>query len=248
MKFEVWSIWHYLYILSPFLLTVMLYLPVKKKSQRTKDNVAIALGIVNLLILLVRNVDIYLREGWDLEIIPLQVCHIGNIVVGLALITKKKWLLLSGFCFHLIPAFAAIIFAESLANYDTILKIRPQTYIWGHLAIFVGAVYGLLVYKPKFTKKDVVTSATVLGTCMLTAIVCNSLFRELFGWKPNYFYLFNASGTPFGFIYNVFPPIKFGWFEINIFYTVALIAIFIIMYVAMYGLATLLLKPPKKKA
>lgn len=246
MKFELWSFWHYVYILSPFLFTAAIYLPVRNKSQKTKDAVAVVLGIVNLLILLARNVDIYVRVGWDHEIIPLQVCHIGNIVVGLALLTKKKWLLITGFCFNLIPAFASIIFADSLVNYATLWAIRPQAYIWGHLAIIVGAIYGLLVYKPDFKKKDVILSVTVLTILLIAAIVYNSLFRELFDWRPNFFYIFDSDGTPFGFVYDLCPSVKFGWFEINILYTVFMIVLFIVEYFLMAVIAKLILKLPRK--
>lgn len=246
MKFELWSVWHYLYILSPFLLIALLYLPVRKKSQKVKDRVSLVLGIINLLILLVRNVDIYLRSGWNLEVIPLQVCHIGNIIVGLALLTKKNWLIVTGFCFNLIPALAAMIFADSLANYSNLLAIRPQSYIWGHIAIVVGAVYALLVYKPSFQKKDILISVTTLCTCLITAILCNSLFREWFGWKPNYFYIFNAKGTPFDFIYDLASPIKVGWFEINFLYTAFMLLAFTVEYIFMGMLAKKLLKLPKK--
>lgn len=246
MKFELWSVWHYLYILFPFLLIALLYLPVRKKSQKVKDRVSLVLGIINLLILIVRNIDIYLRSGWNLEVIPLQVCHIGNIIVGLALLTKKNWLIVTGFCFNLIPALAAMIFADSLANYSTLWAIRPQSYIWGHIAIVVGAVYALLVYKPSFQKKDILISVTTLSLCLITAILCNSLFREWFGWKPNYFYIFNAKGTPFGFIYDLCEPIKFGWFEINVLYTAFMLLAFTIEYIFMYFLAKRLLKLPKK--
>lgn len=246
MKFELWSFWHYLYILSPFLLTAAIYLPVRNRSQKAKDAVAIVLGIVNLLILLARNIDIYVREGWDHEIIPLQVCHLGNVFVGLALLTKKKWLLATGFCFNLIPAFASIIFADSLVNYATLWAIRPQAYIWGHLAIVVGAAYGLLVYKPDFKKKDVIISVTVIAILLIAAIVCNSLFRELFDWHPNYFYIFDSDGVPFEFVYDLCPSVKFGWFEINILYTGFMIVLFIAEYLLMAFIAKLILKTPKK--
>ena len=41
------------------------------------------------------NVDIYIRSGMSEEIIPLQVCHIGSVIAGLALIFKKKWLIIT---------------------------------------------------------------------------------------------------------------------------------------------------------
>ncbi|MBQ7307061.1 MAG: YwaF family protein [Clostridia bacterium] len=172
MIFKIWSVLHILFILSPFAIFIPLYFLLKNKSQKTKYIVGITLGTLSLFVLILRNVDIFLRNGWDLEVIPLQVCHIGNIVSGLGLILRKKWLLCTTFCFNLIPALCAIIFADSLANYDTLLKIRPQTYIWGHILIIVCALYGLLIYKPKFEKKDLVISLSFVGIIMVTAMVC----------------------------------------------------------------------------
>ncbi len=63
-----------------------------------------------------------------------------------------------------------------------------------------------------------------------------------FGWQPNYFYLFNYKGTPLKFLYNVVKPSVYGWFEINWFYTLTLIAFFIGVYVLLYFLAKVIKK------
>lgn len=93
MKFEMWSIWHFIYLLSPFIIFAIIYLLIRNKSDKAKNIVGYVLGGISLFIIIIRNIDIYLRSGWDLEVIPLQVCHIGSIVAGLALIIKKKWLI-----------------------------------------------------------------------------------------------------------------------------------------------------------
>jgi uncharacterized membrane protein YwaF len=237
MKFEMWSIGHILYMLSPFIILGLLMFAVRKSSEKTKYMVGIVMGAISILILVVRNIDIYIRSGWDLEVIPLQVCHIGSIIVGLALILKKKWLLLVSFCFNIIPAILAMVFADSLANYDTLLKIRPQTYIWGHIFIVVGALYGMFVYDNNFERKDLFKSLIFVGICLIFAILCNNTFRLWFGWEPNYFYLFNYSGTPLKFLYNAVPASKYGWFEINWLYTLTLIAVFIAVYIGLYFVA-----------
>ena len=140
MKFEMWSIWHILYILSSFIIFGIIYFIIKNRTKKVKNIVGYVLGSISVLILIVRNIDIYVRSGIDLEVIPLQVCHIGSLIAGLALIFKNKWLLLTSFCFNLIPAILAMVFADSLANYDTLLRIRPQTYVWGHIFIVVCAL------------------------------------------------------------------------------------------------------------
>ena len=130
MTFKLWSLMHFLYILSPIIIFTGIYFSVRHKSERTKYILGAVLGSISVFILIIRNVDIFLRQGWDPEVIPLQVCHIGSLVAGIALITKRKWLIVTSFCFNMIPALLAMIFADSLANYDTLLRIRPQTYVW----------------------------------------------------------------------------------------------------------------------
>lgn len=246
MVFKLWSFGHIFYILSSFLIFVLIYFLVRKRSERTKYIVGAVLGGISLSIIIIRNVDIYVRSGWDLEVIPLQACHIGSIVTGLALILKKKWLIATSFCFNMIPAILAMVFAQSLANYDTILKIRPQTYIWGHIFIVVCALYGIFVFLPKLTKKDLFYSIAFVGSASLVAILCNSLFRVWFEWKPNYFYLYDYKGTPLKFLYNVLPTSTYGWFSINWFYTIVLFAVFIGVFVGLFFLAKLIISKIKK--
>ena len=237
MKFELWSIWHILYIISPLIFMAGIYYLIRNKSEKTKHIVGIVLGTLSLVMLAVRNLDIFIRNGWDCEVIPLQVCHLGNIIVGLGLITKKKFLILTGFCFNLIPAICAMVFADSLTNYSSVFKLRAQGYVWGHIVIVVGAIYSLLIYKPKFNKKDVAYSLTLVGTLSVVAIFCNSAFRHFFNWEPNYFYLFNYKGTPLKFLYTPFEPSKYGWFEINWFYVITLISFFVLVYFMLYFVA-----------
>ena len=246
MKFEMWSLWHIIYILSPFLIFGALYFALRRCSDKTKSTVGYVLGAISLLILIVRTIDIFVRSGWDVEIIPLQVCHIGNIVTGLALIFKKRWLILTSFSFNMIPAILATVFASSLANYDTILKIRAQAYIWGHIFIIVCALYALLMYLPELKKKDLYVSMGFVGSLAVTAIICNSLFRALFVWTPNYFYLFDYKGTPLKFLYTALPTSRYGWFEINWLYTGVLLAVFIGVFIGMYHLARLIVKSLRK--
>ena len=247
MKFELWSIWHLLYMLSPFIIFIILYFLMRNKDRKIKNIVGYGLGIISLFIIFIRNVDIYINSGWDAEVIPLQVCHIGSIIIGLALILKKKWLIATSVCFNLIPAFLAMIFANSLENYDTLLKIRPQTYIWGHIFIVVGALYGLFIHLPKFTKKDLIYSLTFISIMCISAILCNSIFRVAFQWEPNYFYLYNYQGTPLKFLYQVFPTTSYGWFTINWFYTLTLILVFTIVFISLFFLSKIIVNKFSKK-
>lgn len=247
MKFELWSVWHILYMFSPFMIFAAIYFLVKNRSEKAKNILGYILGTISVLIIIVRNVDIFARNGWEAEVIPLQVCHIGSLIAGFALLFKKKWLTLTAFCFNLIPAFLAMLFADALANYDTLLKIRPQTYIWGHIFIIVCALYAVLVHRPKLNKRDLSLSLGFVGVMAVIAIICNSLFRAVFQWEPNYFYLFNYEGTPLKFLYKAFPTSVYGWFEVNWFYTGVLLVVFVGVFIGMYYLARLLVDKIEEK-
>lgn len=248
MKFEMWSIWHILMIICPFILTGIIYYFVRKRAQKAKDILALILGIISIAILVVRNIDILINYNDYFEVIPFQVCHLGNIIAGLALITKKRWLLLTSFCFNLIPAYCAIVFAGALStDFETIWQLRPQTYIWGHIIIVVCALYGILAYKPKIEKKDIIISVSFIGVALVNGAIWNSVFRELFNWDPNYFFLHNAEYTPFGFIYNAFSMSYYGWFEINWFYAIIISILFMIDFVSMFFLYKLLQKKVLKQ-
>lgn len=235
-------------MLSPFVIFAILYFCVKNRSDKIKSTVGIIIGALSVLVLIVRNIDIYVRCGWDLEVIPLQVCHIGSLVAGFALIFKKKWLFATSFCFNMIPAFLAMVFADSLANYDTLLQIRPQTYVWGHILIIVCALYGIFIFQPKLTKADLLCAIAFIGTASILAIVCNSLFRVTLNWEPNYFYLYDYQGTPLKFLYEAFPTSTYGWFSINWFYTITLFAVFIGVFIGLFFTAKYLVGKLTKKS
>ena len=246
MDFKLWSFWHFVYMISPFAIFCAIYFPIRKRPKKAKHIVGIILGAISVLILIVRNLDIYVRSGWGVEVIPLQVCHIGSLVAGLALILRKKWLIATSFCFHLIPAFLAMVFADSLANYDTLLKIRPQTYIWGHIFIVVCALYSVLVYLPKLMKRDLLYSTAFVGSMSVAAIVCNSAFRAWLGWEPNYFYLYNHKGTPLKFLYAAVPTSTYGWFTINWLYAITLFVVFVAVFIGLFFIARYIVKKSQR--
>ena len=237
MEFELWSVWHFLYMLSPAIIFAGVYFSVRNRSERTKYIVGATLGVISILILVIRNVDILVREGWDLEVIPLQVCHIGSLVAGLAIVTRKRWMIATAFCFNTIPAYLAMVFADSLANYDTLWRIRPQTYVWGHILIIVCALYGIFVLCPRFKRTDLYKSMAFVGVASIAAVICNSAFRVAFSWEPNYFYLYDYNGTPLKFLYEAFPSSSYGWFNINWFYALTLVTVFVAVFVLLFVLA-----------
>lgn len=206
MQFELWSVWHFLYIFSPFVFLGILYLLLKNRSQTTKRVIGIMIGLISIGILIMRNVDITINNGFDPQAIPLQVCHFGNILVFIALIFKNKTAAALAFCFSMPFAFASLIEATVLANYSSVLVIRAQAYIWGHLLIIVGAVYPVLLNTIKFKLRNVFKGIFVLSIIFVIAMLMNLLLNGL-GWNINYFYAFDSGGVPFNFLENLIPKL-----------------------------------------
>lgn len=246
MKFEMWTWYHYLYILSPFITIAILYLLLKNKSEKAKYIVGMIIGILSLIVIVARNVDILIRNGFDPEIIPLQVCHFGNIAVFISLVFKNKTAAAIAFCVNLIPALSSLIIADSLAGYNTIWRIRPQAYIWGHYFIVLGAMYAVVLKVVKFSFKDFLRGLLITAVLLVISIVLNTVFNDLLNYTANYFYVYNSSGIPFEMFYNLAPSITIGrWFTFNPVYLLCLIALGLIVIWSMYLLAALIFKPKK---
>ena len=246
MVFEMWTWYHYLYILSPFFIIAALWALLKNKSEKTKYIVGAVIGIVSLAIIVTRNIDIYVRGGFSHEIIPLQVCHFGKLLVFNALVFRSKIATSIVWTVNLVPAFISLIDAEALANYSTIWAIRPQAYIWGHLFIVIGALYPIILKTIKFGKKDFYKGLLVILGLFATAFVANPLLRNVFGYNANYFYVYNSSGVPFSSIYNLGSMVSLGWFEFNPIYVGFLILLGVSVIFGMYALSRLITRPSKK--
>jgi len=76
MQFEMWSIWHFLYIISPFVILLALHFLLKNKSDKTIYIVGVVIAVLSLAVISMRNIDILLRKDFDPQAIPLQVCHL----------------------------------------------------------------------------------------------------------------------------------------------------------------------------
>lgn len=235
MAFKMWSPFHFLYIISPFVLTIVLYYALKNKSEKTKKIVGIVIGSLSLLILVIRNVNIYLTGGFHPEIIPLQVCHFGNIAVFFSLVFNVKAATAMALCFNLLPAFSSLVVADALLGYQSIFQVRAQAYIWGHLFIIIGALYPLIVGMYKFNLKNVLHSMYTVTGLLAISIIANTFFNDFLSLRANYFYIYDSRGVPFDLFYNITKPVTIGaWFTFNPIYVVSLIIMGLALYFLIY--------------
>ena len=222
----MWSPFHFVYIASPFVIIAALWLILRKRSEKTRYIVGAVIGCISLSVLLMRNIDIFVREGFDPEIIPLQVCHFGNIAVFIALVFKNKTAGAVAWCLNLICAFCSLVVADSLAGYESFFMIRAQGYFWGHLFIVLGALYAVLFGIVKIDRKSFLIGVGCVFLLFIPSLILNAYFRNTaVSDTINYFYIFDSHGIPFEVFYDLGVMRYYGWFSINYVYVAFIIAI-----------------------
>lgn len=253
--FQMWSVWHILFILSPFLIFIILYFSLRKTSLKTRYIVGVVIGVLNTLVLVVRNIDLMIKPGFDPEIIPLQVCHLGNIFALIALTSQNKIFSAVLWSLNLPTALIAIVYASALTNYPIMWAIRPLSYILGHIFIVVAALYVVGLKLVKLDLKSFLWGTLITFGLMVVATVLNCYFNDKFDYgdyRPDYtinmFYMYDSRGTPLGFLYNLGKRYTYGWFSINWVYNGLLSLIGLVGMFGVFSLSYLFhLKPKKKK-
>ena len=242
MTFTMWSLGHYLFLMSPFLGIFMLYQLTKSNDQEKNRRVGLILSIVAVVILLLRNIEIFVSNGYafDVELLPLQVCHFANIVLLLAFLSKKQSLFNFALILNLPAAFVSILFANSLANYPTIVTFRGFAYIFGHILLVVIPVWAYMVGFIKLNKKTLIETFKIVLILYLVSIVINNLMYILFGQYANYFYTLKPeNGTPLEMFYDWGQTVMLSnGFKFNILYLIFTglfgLLIMIILYIGFY--------------
>ena len=236
-QFQMWSAWHFVYIAAPIVITLILYFALRKTKYIVRYSVGVVIGILSLAVLIMRNVDIYKSNGFDPEIIPLQVCHFGNIMVFLALVFKCKTAASIAWCLNVVAAFSSHVDATSLSHYGNVFCIRAQAYIWGHLLIVVGGLYAVLLKIVRIDLKSFGWGVFVLILLLIPSIILNCYFRDVMHRNINYFYIYNSDGAPFGFIYGLVERSYYGeWFSIDWVYTILMILIPLALMIGIFYL------------
>ncbi len=186
-----------IYPLSPFIILLPTYFILRNMSNKIKYLIGILIGVFSLLILTTRNVMIYLDNDFlHPETIPLQICHIGNTIVFLALVFKNKTSLAIAFVFNLPFAFISLFFTHSyMESWDNFLSYRSLTYIFGHLIIVIGAIYPIMLKYLDYTKKHLYKGIKIIFIFFGFAMISNILFVGL-GYNINYYYAHRPEGLP----------------------------------------------------
>jgi len=236
----MWSFGHFLFILSPILLTYLLHKATMNLSQEQKREVGINLSILAIGILLARNVEIFIRSGYqfDHELLPLQVCHFANFVLLYSFWKKSDVGFALAFCLNLSAAFVSIVFADGLANYSSILNARGFAYITGHALIVVITAWAFFNDFIFIKKKTLLNTIYVVEVLILLSVSINNVMYLFYGKFSNYFYTEHPeAGTPLEWMWNWGKEYIYGSFKINYVYVFCMMLLFPLVTYLWYRVA-----------
>ena len=218
MTFEMWSTGHYIFILSPFLFTILFYYLMKGKTYEQKKKFGIWLSVIMIIILILRNVEIMIEKdfAFDYEYIPLQICHFANFVLLYAFIKDNKTMFALALLFNFPAAMMSIVFANSLANYSTILTFRGIAYIFGHILIVATTLWSFIEGYIKLNVDALKKTVLTVYILYIISVLINNIIGSLSGKYANYFYALKPeNGTPLETFYNIGMNYEIGKFMIN---------------------------------
>ena len=240
MTFTMWSFGHILFIISPFIFTYILHKATMNLNQDQKREVGINLSIIAIGILLARNVEIFIRNDYqfDVELVPLQVCHFANFVLLYSFWRRSDVGFALAFCLNLLAAFVSIVFADGLANYTSILNTRGVAYILGHIIIVVITVWAFLNDFIYIKKRTLYLTVLVVEVMIVLSVFINNLMYRLSGTYSNYFYTEHPeSGTPLEWGWNWGKEYTYGDFKINYIYVIVTMLLFPLVTYLLYLVA-----------
>ncbi len=250
MTFQMWSHFHFFFILSPFLFALLFYFLFKRFDEKKLRLIGIWFSLIGIALLVGRNIEIYFKVGEiNPEIIPLQICHFANFVLLFAFLLKSNTLFAIAFCFNLPAAFVSIIFANGLTNYTTLISWQGAAYIFGHMLIVGVVIWAFLNKMVHLNIKIVHKAVGIILILFLLSIVVNNLFEKWMSpHASNYFYTMTPEqGTPLEFFYSLGHQITIFGLEVNLLYIVTLLVVGYVVVLFFYGLYSLLTLSKRNK-
>lgn len=241
MTFEMWSSFHYLFLASPFIFTLILYFLTRRLPKGVNRFIGLVLAIICIALLALRNYEIFQNRGMHPEIIPAQICHLANFFLLFAFLFNNRTMFTVAFCFNLPFAMFSIIFADGLENYTNILTYQGIAYIAGHALIVGITLWSLLVGFVRIDKRPLFRGAFLVMTMFIASIPLNYYVMDKFpGSIANYFYSTSPErGTPLEMAYNWGENVSVLGYDVNLIYVGVLAAVGLLLYFSLAGIAHL---------
>ncbi len=199
MKFELFTWPHYLILITPIAASYILFIVMRGKKFAKQHLVGKTMAIALILFLVVRNIYNGYNGAPVSDLVPLQLCHLSAwVIVPGAILTRNKYLSLIAITLSLPAGYISLVFL----HYDNLLEFQAILYILLHAFIVIGALYLVLIYRPKFNFADFAKSFIMLVVFFLITIVLNNLFINT-GVPSYYFYsVIPEPGTPLETFYE----------------------------------------------
>lgn len=229
--FHLFGLTHILSIVIPILIGVIFILFANKYPHKRK-RISILLASTIVLIRSVRYVfDIYLGVFQIQDLLSLHVCHIDLILLVICLLKPNKQIFTFIFLVG-IPAALSVAFMPGKIHPAPGL-LRAVFFIMSHTMLCMGAIYLLIVYQFKITKKHLIFYYIFSFIGLIVIYLFNILTHS------NFMYLIAApSGTVLEVLYSTFGPF---------FYIVSIYVLLVMLLTLLYFLYIFILHFTKNK-
>ncbi|EXJ23874.1 hypothetical protein ADIAL_0666 [Alkalibacterium sp. AK22] len=240
-QFEMWSTFHYFMMIFPFVLPVTLYIVTRDKTFAVKRRVAIAMGIILVGILAIRQIYVFSTDGLGPEVFPFHISHFANILLLIVAINPKLRVTSAiAWCLAVPAGLAAVVFADPLETYSNVLSIRGLSYILGHMLIVATGLFLLLTEMIRIDQRDLLKAYAITVPLYISSIIINNWFADIFNEQSNYLFTYApGSAGPLVYLYSLGSTVTVSGVTVNPVYILSLTIIGVVVMFLMYLLAKL---------
>ncbi|MGN1152051.1 MAG: hypothetical protein ACI4SN_07840 [Lachnospiraceae bacterium] len=186
--------------------TALLYLLLRKKNEEQKRKGMLFIGYASMILLYVHKFLNFRYDAfvsaygnvWErilTELLPLNLCYLGMVLMIIGAHLKNKYLL--GFCFYISSIGAVLALVAPVGVFTDTNLLQPAVGMFYFLHILVAAAYwniGFLgLVKPG--KVMAITSLLLLNVIYLLVHIVNWLGRSVGINYMNYFFTFDPEGS-----------------------------------------------------
>lgn len=271
--FELYGIWHILIILFPLIASALLIFFTRKLPQEKSFKIGFWISTVALIILILRSIS-YVIWGWLenpelsffprlfsrlLFILPLQICHLANIIFFIAYKKRSNILFGIGYAVNFPAALLALVFAGDLQylintpnDFPFLQGFNAFVYIIGHALLVIMPLFSLYHKHFKLNLKDAIKVIISLGILYIFFFGFDNIYNYIFYYKlanfshSNYFFaLWGQGGFPLETFTNIGKNIwaidlAGGWFTFNPIYMAMTMGLGTVLIFLFYGIYLLL--------
>jgi hypothetical protein len=271
--FELFGIWHILIIIAPIAGLSLLIFFTRKLKREVSYKIGFWISVLAVTILVIRSITYmiwgYLESsatnffarlfGKIIYVLPLQICHLANIIFYIAYRKKNNLMFSIGYTINLPAALLALVFAgdlQDMINSDTsytfLNGFNIFVYIFGHSLLVIMPIYSLFHKHFSLNIKGVSKVVMAFGGLYLFFFLFDNLFNYIFVLKlndfatANYFFpLWGQGGPPLSTFTEIGSSVwaldkAGGWFIFNPIYMLLTMLLGTIIVFAFYGVYILL--------